>query len=70
MTLVGCQPPARDVESALLAALERVACWRVEADELVLLDGEDVELLRFEAATPVGSWVMLDWFKAPLPGRA
>jgi heat shock protein HslJ len=67
-TAIGCQPPASDVESAFHEALGRVEAWRVEADELVLLDGRDDELLRFEIATPVGSWFLLDWIEQPLPG--
>jgi heat shock protein HslJ len=55
-TLIGCPPPAGDVETAFNAALERVAAWRVEDDELVLLYADDEELLRFAAAAPVGSW--------------
>ncbi len=55
-TLIGCPPPAGDVESAFVAALEQVAGWRIEDDELVLVDADDSELLRFGAATPVGSW--------------
>ena len=56
-TLIGCPPPAGEVESAFVAALEQVAGWRIEDGELALLDAEDDELLRFEAATPVGSWM-------------
>lgn len=56
MTLIGCPPPVSDVESAFLAALERVAAWRIDGGELVLLDADDGALLRFEAGTPVGSW--------------
>lgn len=73
MTLIGCPPPAGDVELAFLAALERVAGWRVEDDELVLLDPDDEELLRFEGGTPVGSWsatgfVRGDAFVSPIGG--
>ena len=56
MTLIGCQDVAGDVETEFLGALERVAGWRIEGEELVLLDADDGELLRFEAGTPVGSW--------------
>jgi heat shock protein HslJ len=56
MTLIGCQGLAGRVETAFVAALERVAAWRVEEQELVLLDADDTDLLRFEAATPVGVW--------------
>jgi heat shock protein HslJ len=45
------------VERAFLAALERVAGWRVDDEGLVLLDAGDEELLRFGAATLVGSWI-------------
>jgi heat shock protein HslJ len=55
-TLMGCPPPADAIERAYLAALEQVAGWRLEGEELVLVDGDDGELLRFEAATPVGEW--------------
>jgi heat shock protein HslJ len=55
-TLIGCPPPASDVESAFVAALEQVAGWRIEDDELVLADADDDELLRFGAAAPIGSW--------------
>ncbi len=59
MTLIGCPSPAADVERAFLAALERVAAWRID-DELVLLSADDAEPLRFEPATPVGSWHVVD----------
>lgn len=55
-TLIACQPPADAVERAFVGVLPRAARWRIEGDELVLLDVEDVELLRFVAATPAGSW--------------
>jgi heat shock protein HslJ len=54
-TRMACVPPRDEVERAFLGALERVAGWRVDADELVLVDVDDEELLRFGAATPVGS---------------
>jgi heat shock protein HslJ len=49
-TQIACAPPASDVERAYLAALERVAAWRLEQGELVLLDDADGELLRFTPA--------------------
>jgi heat shock protein HslJ len=55
-TEMACMPPADAVESAFLAALQRVAVWGVEDDELVLHDADHEEVLRFRAATPVGSW--------------
>jgi heat shock protein HslJ len=60
MTLIGCPPPVGDVEREFLAALERVAAWRSDGDELVLADADDEELLRFAVASPVGSWQMTD----------
>lgn len=55
-TKIACTPPAGAVESAFTAALPRVAKWRTDGQELVLLDGDDGELLRFRAVSPVGSW--------------
>ena len=55
-TAMGCPPPTDAVERAYVAALERVAGWRSENEELVLVDDDDAELLRYRVATPVGSW--------------
>jgi heat shock protein HslJ len=49
-TDIACRPPAAAVEEAFFEALERVRGWSVEGDELVLLDVEAGELLRFEPA--------------------
>jgi heat shock protein HslJ len=57
-TLIGCQAPASEVESAFGAALDRVARWRIANGELVLADTNDGELLRFCPATPDGSWTV------------
>jgi heat shock protein HslJ len=51
-----CPPPADAVEREYLAALERVTAWRSQKGALVLLDDDETEVLRFLAATPVGSW--------------
>ena len=48
--------PADAVEREFVALLERVTSWRSEDGELVLLDDDEAELLRFQEATPVGSW--------------
>jgi heat shock protein HslJ len=56
-TLIACPPPAGAVELAYLGAFRRAAQWRLQDEELVLLDVEDVELLRFRAATPAGAWL-------------
>jgi heat shock protein HslJ len=56
MTAMACPPPADAVEREYADALESVRAWRAEEDELVLLDSDGAELLRFRAAIPVGSW--------------
>jgi len=58
VTLMACLPPRDAVERAYLAALERVAAWRVERGELGLLDASGGELLRFTSATLAGKWVV------------
>ena len=55
-TRMMCPPPGDAVERAYVAALDRVASWRSENDDLVLLDADEEEVLRYRAATPVGSW--------------
>ena len=55
-TRMACAPPGDAIERAYLAVLERVTEWRMDDAELVLLDGDDAELLRFVGATPVGDW--------------
>ena len=72
-TRMACPPPAEAVERAYAGALERVAGWRVEEGELVLLAADGGELLRYEAATPAGSWratglLRGDVFASVLPG--
>ena len=72
-TRMACQPPADEVETVYLAALEQVRGWRIEDDELVLIDEDNSELLRFLAATPVGDWEVTGFqtdaaVVSPLPG--
>jgi heat shock protein HslJ len=55
-TRMACPPPADAVERAYLAALGRVTTWRVDNEELALLDDDEAEVLRYRVATPVGSW--------------
>jgi heat shock protein HslJ len=55
-TRIACLSPADAVERAYLAALTRVARWRSDDTELVLLDDDGAELLRYRGATPVGDW--------------
>jgi heat shock protein HslJ len=56
-TRMACPPPGDAVELAYLAALESVTRWRVENEELALLDADEAEVLRYRVATPVGSWL-------------
>jgi heat shock protein HslJ len=56
MTSMACPPPADAVEREYTTALESVRAWRAEDDELVLLDGDETEVLRYRPASPVGPW--------------
>ena len=70
---MACPPPADAVERAYVDALERVAGWRSDGAELVLLDEDGAELLRYAAASPVGDWEATAFqtgtaLASPLPG--
>jgi len=72
-TKMACPSPGDTIERDYLAALERVAAWRTEDDEVVLLDADEAELLRYERATPVGRWQVTglltgDAFASPIAG--
>ena len=72
-TRMACAPPADAIERDYLAALGKVAGWRTEDDAIVLVDADEAELLRYERATPVGSWQVTgllsgDAFTSPLAG--
>ncbi len=72
-TRMACAPPADAVERAYVSALGRVAGWRSDGAELVLLDGDGTELLRYRTATPVGEWIATAIqtgaaLASPLPG--
>ena len=72
-TQIACPPPADAVERAYLAALGEVAGWRMDGDALVLVNGGGDELLRYEAASPVGDWEATsiqtgDALASPVPG--
>jgi heat shock protein HslJ len=74
-TQMACPPPADQVERAYVDALKRVAEWRMDDAELVLLDDGDAELLRFREASPVGEWEVTAFLKgsavaSPLPGTS
>jgi hypothetical protein len=47
---MACIPPADEVERAYLDSLGRVAGWRTDDSDLVLVDGDYTELLRYRAA--------------------
>lgn len=49
-TLMACVPPIDRIERDFVAALGLVAGGRLEGEELVLLDADHRELLRFTAA--------------------
>ena len=53
---MACPPPADAIERAYVEAFGQVSAWRTEEDELVLLGPDGDELLRYQGATPVGSW--------------
>ena len=55
-TRTACPSPGDTIEQEYLAALARVAAWRTEDNEVVLVDADQAELLRYERATPVGRW--------------
>jgi heat shock protein HslJ len=63
-TKMACGPPADTIERGYLAALERVATWRVDDGELVLADTQGKELLRFREASIVGAWIATMFLQA------
>ena len=72
-TQMACPPPADAVERAYLDALGQVAGWRLDGEALVLVNGGGDELLRYEAASPVGDWEATSIqtgsaLSSPLPG--
>ena len=72
-TRIACPPPADAVERAYLHALRQVAHWRSDDASLVLLDENERNLLRYEPATPIGSWDATaiqtgEALASPLPG--
>jgi heat shock protein HslJ len=52
MTLIGCQPPASDVESAYVANLETVRTFTATADNLTMYDSSGVAILAYSVLTP------------------
>lgn len=54
-TQIACQPPLDTVERSYLAALDAATGWAIDGNQLVLSAGGK-ETLRYDAATPQGSW--------------
>jgi heat shock protein HslJ len=50
LTRIACPPPGPALEDAFFDALEGVGSWEIEDDELVLMDADGDESLRFEPA--------------------
>jgi heat shock protein HslJ len=72
-TLMACPPPANESERAYFASLEQVRGWRLDDNELVLVDGEGEELLRYREASLVGDWELTSYqtgtaLQSPIPG--
>ncbi len=53
-TLMACPPPRDAIEQAYVAALDQVASWTTDGEELVLSDGGGEELLRYTQARTGG----------------
>jgi heat shock protein HslJ len=72
-TMMACDEPGQSVEPAFLAALGEVAGWRIEDGALALLDEDGGQVLRFDVASPVGTWDTTSFLQdnavsSPLPG--
>lgn len=52
MTLIGCQPPASEVETTYVANLGKVATYTATSDTLKMFDSGGAEILAFAAITP------------------
>jgi heat shock protein HslJ len=53
-TRMACPPPRDAIEQAYVAALDEIASWTVDGEELVLSDGSGEELLRYTQARTGG----------------
>src|SRR3954470_20561256 len=72
-TMMACGEPGGSVATAYAAALRRVAKWRIDGVELVLLDVKGGEVLRYRVASVAGSWEVTSFLQAdavtsPIPG--
>jgi heat shock protein HslJ len=52
MTLIGCQPPASDVESAYIANLSKVSTFTATSDSLTMYDSGGTAILAYSVLTP------------------
>ena len=57
-TLIGCPPPVDEFERAYLDALDQIATWELDGEELVLSDADGNEVLRYEVASITGNWTV------------
>src|SRR4051812_26930184 len=72
-TMMACGEPGESVAGAYADALRRVAKWRIDGAELVLLDAKGAEILRYRVASVAGSWEVTSFLQAnaitsPIPG--
>ena len=72
-SLMACPPLADPIENEYLGKLRAVDGWRIERDELVLVDGDGNELLRFGEPSLAGTWTVTafrrkDSVESPIPG--
>jgi heat shock protein HslJ len=51
---MACPPPRDAIEQAYVPALDQVASWSRDGDELVLADGEGNDLLHYTQARTSG----------------
>ncbi|MDA0181252.1 META domain-containing protein [Solirubrobacter phytolaccae] len=62
-TKMACEPARMERADAFRAALERASRWRVEDEELTLLDDAGDEQLRLRGASPLGSWTLTSFLQ-------
>jgi heat shock protein HslJ len=72
-TQMACPPPQAAVERAYLAALRKIASWKLDGGELVLSDKDGTEVLRYGTPSVEGDYEVtgirtVDAFASPIPG--
>jgi heat shock protein HslJ len=70
-SLMACPPLADPVEREYLETLRAVEGWRIENGELVLVDGDGNELLRYGEPSLAGTWAVTsfrreDYVESPI----